>query len=164
MNVLEKIKTEEFVIDLGYQLPAKPMHKLLSGCPETLKIREGYQNGSISEVEIRDFVQGLLKEFKFDEKFYYDLTLATIAVALEKCYTNFADEYLYDLSKLELTELKIASDIAKDCLMEKEKLPLTIYKKDKYEYDSDLNPKFRISFLDSSQRLSNEISNQYADA
>jgi len=149
---------------LGYQLPAKPMHKLLCGCPETLKIREGYQNGSFSEVEIRDFVQGLLKEFKFDEKFYYDLTLATIAVAFEKCYTNFADEYLYDLSKLELTELKIASDIAKVCLMEKEKLPLTIYKNDKYEYDSDLNPKFRISFLDSSQRFSNEISNQYADA
>lgn len=164
MNVLEKIKTEEFITDLGYQLPAGPMHKLLSGCSETLKIREGYQNGSISESEIKDFVQGLIKEFKFDEKFYYDLTLATIAVALEKCYTDFADEYLYDLSKLEVTELKIASDIAKVCLMEKEKLPLTLYKKDIYEYDPDFYPKFRISFLDSSQRFPNEISNKYAGA
>ncbi len=67
MKVLEKIKTEEFITDLGYQLPARPMYKLLSGCPETLKIREGYQNGSISESEIKDFVQGLLKEFKFDD-------------------------------------------------------------------------------------------------
>ena len=162
MKVLEKIKTEEFITDLGYQLPARPMYKLLSGCPETLKIREGYQNGSISESEIKDFVQGLLKEFKFDEKFYYDLTLATIAIALEKCYTDFANEYLYDLSKLELTELKIASDIAKVCLMEKEKLPSNSYKY--YKNKSEVTEEFgiKISILDPKQNIYSKISTQYA--
>lgn len=140
------------------------MYKILIKRPETLMLREGYQNGSISETGIRNFVNGLIKEFKHGEKFYYDLTLATIAAAMEKCFTVFADEYLYDLSKLEQTELKIASDVAKVCLMEKEKLPSISYKYYPNTKDISLNADIKVSVLDPKQKIPNEISNQYAPA
>lgn len=162
MSILNKIKSEDFIIDLGYQLPARPMHKVLSERSETLMFRESYQNGSIEEQEIKNFVYDLLKDFKYGENFYNDLTLATIAVALEKCYTDFAKEYLYDLSKLELTELKLAAEVAKVCLMERERYPSNLYKHYKTGVDYDLGSTIRVSILDPLQNLTSEIENHYA--
>jgi len=161
VNILNKIKSDKYIIDLGYQLPAIPMYKILIKRPETIMLRESYQNGSISETGIRNFVNGLIKEFKHGEKFYYDLTLATIAAAMEKCFTVFADEYLYDLSKLEQTELKIASDVAKVCLMEKEKLPSNSYKYYKNKSEITEESGIKISILDPKQNIPSKTSNQY---
>ena len=116
MTILERIKSTDYIFSLGVQLPPKAMYKILKNENETNILRILYQSNALTDIEIKEFVNDLLKEFRYGEKYFYDLTLASIAVALEDCYTNFADEYISDLSKLSQTELKTSTEIAKICI------------------------------------------------
>ena len=115
MSVLQKIKSDDFILSLGYELPPKAMRYILVRTEECRRLRDAYWSGNLSEAELRGYIQNLLGEFVSGEKFSYDMTLSLVAVALEPFNTPFADEYLTTLANLELSEMPLSSRIAKLC-------------------------------------------------
>lgn len=115
MNLLQKIKSDDFIFSIGYEMPPKAMRYLLVRTEECKQLRDAYRSGNLSEAELRSYIQNLLREFVSGEKFSYDMTLSLIAVALEPFNTPFADEYLTTLANLELSEMPLSIRVAKIC-------------------------------------------------
>ncbi len=115
MSVLQKIKSDDFIFSIGYEMPPKAMRYILVRTKECRRLQDAYWSGNLSEVELRSYIQSLMAEFVSGEKFSYDMTLSLVAVALEPFNTPFADEYLSTLANLELSEMPLSSRIAKLC-------------------------------------------------
>ncbi len=115
MSVLQKIKSDDFIFSVGYEMPPKVMRYILVRTEECKQLRNAYQSGNLSEVELRSYIQSLLGEFVSGEKFSHDVTLSLVAVALEPFNTPFADEYLSTLANLELSEMPLSIRVAKLC-------------------------------------------------
>lgn len=115
MSVLQKIKSDDFIFSIGYELPPKAMRYVLLRTEECRQLRDAYRSENLSEAELRRYIQSLLGEFVSGEKFFYDMTLSLVAVALEPFNTPFADEYLSTLANLELSEMPLSIRVAKIC-------------------------------------------------
>lgn len=115
MSVLQKIKSNDFIFSVGYEMPPKAMRYILLRTEECKQLRDAYWSGNLSEAELRSYIQSLLREFVSGEKFSYDMTLSLVAVALEPFNTPFADEYLTTLANLELSEMPLSIRVAKLC-------------------------------------------------
>ena len=115
MSLLQKIKSDDFIFSIGYEMPPKEMRYILVRTKECKQLQDAYRSGNLSEAELHGYIQDLLGEFVFGEKFSYDMTLSLIAVALEPFYTPFADEYLTALANLELLEMPLSIRVAKFC-------------------------------------------------
>ncbi len=115
MSLLQKIKSDDFIFSIGYEMPPKAMRYVLVRTEECKQLRDAYWSGDLSEAELRGYIQSLLAVFVSGEKFYYDMTLSLIAVALEPFNTPFADEYITTLANLELSEMPLSIRVAKIC-------------------------------------------------
>ena len=115
MNLLQKIKSDDFIFSIGYEMPPKAMRYVLLRTVECRQLRGAYWSGNLSEAELRGYIQSLLAEFVSGEKFSYDMTLSLVAVALEPFNTPFADEYLTTLANLELSEMPLSIRVANFC-------------------------------------------------
>ena len=115
MRVLQKIKSDDFIFSIGYEMPPKAMRYILLRTEECRRLRDAYWSGNLSEAELRSYIQDLLGEFVPGEKFSYDMTLSLLAVALEPFNTPFAEEYLSTLANLELSEMPLSIRVAKLC-------------------------------------------------
>lgn len=115
MNLLQKIKSDDFIFSIGYEMPPKAMRYVLVRTEECKQLRDAYWSGNLSEAELRSYIQSLLGEFVPGEKFSYDITLSLIAVALEPFNTPFAEEYLTTLANMELSEMPLSIRVAKIC-------------------------------------------------
>ena len=115
MSLLQKIKSDNFIFSIGYEMLPKAMRYLLVRTEECKQLRDAYRSGNLSEAELRGYIQDLLREFVSGEKFSYDMTLSLIAVALEPFNTPFADEYLTTLADMELSEMPLSIRVAKIC-------------------------------------------------
>ena len=129
MSLLEKIKSNDFIFFIGYDMPPKAMRYILLRTKECKQLRDAYWSGNLSEAELRRYIQGLLGEFVSGEKFYYDMTLSLVAVALEPLYTSFADEYLTTLANLELSEMPLSIRVAKLCVQTRQQGTNNVYRK-----------------------------------
>lgn len=127
-DLLAHIHSERFLTEIGYHLPHRAMRNHLMGIEECRELRLAYLTGSLSEKMIRDYVQELMSLWCKGERFSYDLTLAVICVALEPLSTDFAREYITDLSKLKLGELPLSIGIAKLSVQARQKMTANIYR------------------------------------
>ena len=113
---LEYLKSEEFLIAIGFIPPPKALRILLSKTKACSAIKDSYRQGEITSDDIRDFVSQCMRDYKTGKTFPHQIALATIAVALESSYDSFSEEFLCDLSKLSLSELSISISVATICL------------------------------------------------
>ena len=129
MSLLQRIKSDDFIFSIGYEMPPKAIRYILVRTEECKQLRDAYCSGNLSEVELRRYIQSLLGKFVSDEKFSYDMTLSLVAVALEPLYTRFAEEYLSTLANLELSEMPLSIRVAKFCVQKRQQRPNNIYRK-----------------------------------
>ena len=129
MSLLQKIRSDDFIFSIGYEMPPKAIRYILVRTEECKQLRDAYWSGNLSEAELRRYIQSLLGEFVSSEKFPYDMTLSLVAVALETLYTRFADEYLSTLANLELSEMPLSIRVAKLCLQKRQQRTNNIYRK-----------------------------------
>lgn len=78
-------------------------------------MKEGLRQEAITDNTLRNFVSSLLQDLRRGERFPHELAVAAIAVALEGRATDFADEFLHDLSRLELAEMSACIRVAREC-------------------------------------------------
>lgn len=116
---LEALKADDFYIALGACSNPNSTCRWLKRQPDVLAFKEAFESGEISETEVRDFVDTLLKEyFKIGFHFPYDITLAAVAIGIADKDTPFTKEYIDDLLKLKrVTEVTWAARIV-ECMNE----------------------------------------------
>ena len=128
MSLLQKIRSDDFIFSIGYEMPPKAIRYILVRTEECKQLRDAYCSGSLSEAELRRYIQSLLGEFVSGKKFPYDMTLSLVAIALETLYTRFADEYLSTLANLKLSEMPLSIRVAESCLQTRQKRTNNIYR------------------------------------
>lgn len=114
-DLFESMKRPEFEVDVIASTP-RMLRSLLDRMPQVHQLRELYDGGFVSSDQIRRFVNSLLKEGREADRFPYQVTLAAIAVVLERRFTDFAEEYLTDLARLKSTRFAMSSGVAEACL------------------------------------------------
>ena len=129
MSLLKKIRSDDFIFSIGYEMPPKAIRYILVRTKECKQLRDAYWSGHLSEAELRRYIQSLLEEFVYGEKFPYDMTLSLIAVALETLHTRFADEYLSTLANLELSEMPLSIRVAKFCVQKRQQRTNNTYRR-----------------------------------
>ena len=76
MSLLQKIRSDDFIFSIGYEMPPKAIRYILVRTEECKQLRDAYWSGNLSEAELRRYIQSLLGEFVSGEKFLYDMTLS----------------------------------------------------------------------------------------
>lgn len=117
MNILETLLSDEFQIAVGFVGTPWAVHQVLSRTPQVHAIRQGLRQGAITEETIRRFVARVLSDLRRGERFAHELALAALAVALQTRPTDFAEEFLHDLSRLQLAEMSLCIRVARLCLV-----------------------------------------------
>ena len=54
MNLLQKIKSDDFIFSIGYEMPPKAMRYVLVRTEECGQLRDAYWSGNLSEAELRE--------------------------------------------------------------------------------------------------------------
>jgi hypothetical protein len=115
-KLLERLKSEEYAVEVGFLLPSRALRHRLLMTREVADLIEALADGAISEDTIRRFVAVLMADLRRGECFPHDLALAALAVVLESRPTDFAGEYLHDLAHLQLAEMGTSIRVARECL------------------------------------------------
>lgn len=123
-QLLEHIGSVDFEADLVASTPGV-LRQMLLRCPEVRALREAYDTGSLSDEEIRRFVDELLRKDAACDRFPYQTALAAIAVMLEPRFTPFADEYLNDLTRIRSDRFSISSRVARECIVVRQRTTAT---------------------------------------
>ena len=119
VGILERLKSDEFAAEALFVSTASALRRFLAGRDEVAAIREGLRQGAIGDDTIRSFVSVLMRDLRYGERFPHELPLAALAVALELRSTDFADEFLHDLSALRLSEMSICIRVARECVRQR---------------------------------------------
>lgn len=122
-RVLEKLKSDEFVMKFSFISNPRAVHGALQRSEEVRDLRSALRSGEITDETLRSFTAELLSHLEEGRLFEHELALAAIAVALETRSTAFAEEYVLDLARLELAELPAAIRVAREACRERLKLP-----------------------------------------
>ena len=115
-DVLKNLKEDSFVVRFACGSSPEGLRRALARTDEVRVARESLSSGVLTEDAIQDFVEALLFDFQAGTAFPHDIALATIAVLLESRPTNFAAQYLEDLSSLRRNEMMMSPGVAKFCL------------------------------------------------
>src|SRR5260370_8200009 len=99
-DLLAMLRTSEFAESLGFVLPPAAMRIALHRSPTVRQIATAVRRGEIAEQAIRSFVNSLASEYREEKALPGDLALAALAVALEQVPTDYAEEFLCDLTRL----------------------------------------------------------------
>jgi hypothetical protein len=114
--VLEQLKSDDFFMRAGCLSTPIALRRVLSRAPEVASLQRALKQQAISEETLRQFVSWLLRDLRLGERFPHDLAIAALAVVLERRATDFAEEFLRDLSRLKLAEMSISIRVARECL------------------------------------------------
>lgn len=114
--VLKQLMSEDFVLSLAFLSTPGPLRRALSRTQEVHAVREALVQGAITEDTIGRFVSDLTEDFHRGKQFLHEIPLAALAVAVETRATDFADEFLKDLSRLRLAEMGLCIRVARECL------------------------------------------------
>lgn len=114
--ILQNLISDEFSVDVGFELPTPAMYKVLQSTPEFEKVQVGLRNDIIGRGEIQEFVDALMTDFQPGRHFGHSSALMLLAVALEQHHRDFAEAYLRHLSNLGVSGLQSASRMAEYCL------------------------------------------------
>jgi hypothetical protein len=116
LHCLEKLTSEEFISPIAYVGTPIALYRVLRRSPEILALEQALLTGELSPDNIKDFASSLANEIKKGESFKYDITLAALGVVLERNSSDFAEEYLSDLAKLNLLEIPMSIRVARECI------------------------------------------------
>jgi hypothetical protein len=111
--VLENLKHVDFASRYGVVSNPRALHWALSRSSEVRDVRAALNSGAITEVSIQRFAAELLGKLTYGELFPFDIALATLAVVLEIRAGSFAEEFIFDLARLELAELPMSIRVAR---------------------------------------------------
>lgn len=114
-RVLEQLCSDDFAVSVGFHSNPAALRRRLARMGEVAAIREALQQGAISEQTIRRFVSHLVEDFTSGEHFVHEDALAALCVALERRPTDFAEEFLHDLSRLRLAEMSLCIRVSREC-------------------------------------------------
>jgi hypothetical protein len=114
--VLKNLHADDFVAAFSYIATPAALYRALQRTREVNDVRLAPASCEISEAMVRAFVDALLSDLKPGEPFQHDLAISALAVALERRGTDFADEYLAHLARLELSEMSMSIRVARECL------------------------------------------------
>jgi hypothetical protein len=118
---LERIKSQNFLEDVGFDLPPAVMREHLRRLPEFNKFKDLIKSSIITFEIIDEFVESVLINIKKGEHFPFNVVLAFIAVVLEDNPSIFAEEYICGLAILNVSEVAVATRIANECIKHREK-------------------------------------------
>ena len=113
----EDIQTKGFVISA-----AEALRTFLQYRSEVVSLRKAIEGEEVTPTDIKEYVDELLRSFSAGTKFAYEIDLAAISVTLETFPGPFAEEYLEDLSRLQIQELPLAPRVARLCLTRRHKV------------------------------------------
>ena len=114
--VLERLKSDEFALSVGFLSTPGPLRRFLQKTKEVADIRAALEQGAVTDETLRAFVSNLMRDLRRGERFAHEFALATLAVVLELRPTEFAEEYLEDLSWLRIAEMSLCIRVARECL------------------------------------------------
>jgi hypothetical protein len=126
--IFAKLASDEFRQHHGWIGVASALRTSLRTAPEVQEVREAIESGVASEPGLHRFVkQRVHEEFVPGFSSALQVLLAAVAVICEDRSTKMAQDYLSDLSRLELPELMMASNVGRICLRRRHvKLRLTL--------------------------------------
>ncbi len=89
------------------------LYGMLASSPSVRELRRALNSGEVLENEIREFTNVLLSSFCAGVLFEHDVVLAAIAVALCRWNTEFAEEFIIDLARLQNPEFRRSITVAR---------------------------------------------------
>lgn len=122
-NVLQNLETDAFALKFSFISNPNAVHRALQRSVDVENIRLALRSGEITEETLRAFCASVLSELEFGRRLPHELALAAIAVVLETRPTSFAEEFVLDLARLDLSELPIAIRVAREACRERMVLP-----------------------------------------
>lgn len=122
LDILSALGNDD-ILELGMVVSTpEGLAVLLKRRPEVLDLRRALDRGSITLGQLRHFVATIVRRFEPGKRFVGDVTLCALAVALESHATRFAEDYLRELSRLELGELPMSPRVARVALRSRARL------------------------------------------
>jgi hypothetical protein len=121
--LLERLKSNEFEVAIGFLHTPASVRKALLNSLDIRRLALAFRCGEVTDEMIREFVSSIVGGFSKGRRLPNDLALAALAVVLEIRPTKFAEEYLHDLSRLRLAEMKISTHVACECLRNRYLVP-----------------------------------------
>ena len=123
MNLLDHLRSREFLDSLGYDVPADVMRVVIRGNDAFAQFQNQYRQGEITDAEIEGFVHSLMETFRRGQKFPFDRTLAFLVVALERITTPFVRTFISDLSRIRVAEIQLAPRVAQFAMLDRAEMP-----------------------------------------
>ncbi len=122
-GLLDSLTTDSFHDSVGLCEIPPILRRTLQRSPLVQQIARALRSGEITETTIHEFASSVTAEFSKGQRLPNGLALSAIAVILEHRVTDFAEEFLHDLSRLRLSELGSATYVARECLKNRYLLP-----------------------------------------
>jgi len=113
---LQQLVSDDFAVSVGFLSTPESLRRFLLQSKEVAAVKEALRQEAITESTLRGFVSSLLRDMRCGERFAHQLAVAAVAVVLETRATDFADEFLHDLSRLGLAEMSMCIRVARECL------------------------------------------------
>lgn len=108
--------SDEFINPFAMLGTIEAVRTHLRFSPIVRRFRHRWHAGEITEGSIRGFIERLNSKYKPGERFVGEPALCAIAVLLEGDPTEFAEDYLRQLSQAQSPEIAIARRVAGLCL------------------------------------------------
>ena len=108
MRVLDALENDDLQSKASMISTSEALTKFLQRRIEVGELRGAVASGQVSVNMLREFVSRRLSSFEVGKRFPHEVSLAAIAVALERNPSEFAEEYISDLAGLEIRELPLA--------------------------------------------------------
>ena len=115
-KVLEDLTSEDLAVRLAFLSTPSALRACLQKTAEVAELTRELRLGAITEDGIKSFMSGLLEDLRIGERFQQEMAVAALAVALETRPTDFAEQFLRNLSGLRLAEMGAAARVARECL------------------------------------------------
>src|SRR5437763_364378 len=103
-SLLERLKTTAFHEAIGVMLPPPALRHVLKDSRDGRKVSAALRRGEITEGQLEEFVESVVRDFVKGQKLPHDLALAALAAALESHPSDFAAAFLRNLAGLHLAE------------------------------------------------------------
>ena len=115
-KLLNDLTSIDFYVSLGSVSSAHALRRCLRRTNQVEQLELALRRNVVTEENIRAFVAELMRHFKRGKQFPHEIALAVVAVCLEARYTDFADEFLLELAKLDAyAEFALSPKVAKIC-------------------------------------------------
>lgn len=114
--VLALLIADDFIASVGVISSARGVRRHLYKSRFVGCVRSAIEGGIVSEDDIDAFVNDLMDEFSRGVRFPHELALAALSVILETRKTKFAEDFLLDLARLNITEMTFSPQVARESL------------------------------------------------